>query len=222
MFATASKVPWPLLLKLAGLILLIVFANHASGWLADALRIEIRPSNEDLVHRMIMLAAGLYALLLAIPFVPGMEIGLALIGLLGPPIVLLVYLCTLLGLTMSYLVGRLIPLSGLASLFEDLNLVRASALLKTIEPMNREQRLAFLLNKAPNRFVPFLLRHRYIALALVLNVPGNVLIGGGGGIALIAGLSRLYSTLAFLVCIALAVAPVPIAVLLFGDMVLPG
>jgi hypothetical protein len=95
-------------------------------------------------------------------------------------------------------------------------------LLATIEPMNVEDRLAFLLSNTPNRIVPFLIRHRYFALAIVVNVPGNIILGGGGGIALIAGASKLFSLSGFLATIALAVAPVPLAILVFGNEILAG
>ena len=85
-----------------------------------------------------------------------------------------------------------------------------------------QDRLAFITSKAPNRYVPLLLRHRYIALAVVVNIPGNVIIGGGGGIALMAGISRLYTLPGFLIAIAIAVAPLPLAILLFGEDVLSG
>lgn len=216
-----SRVRGQALLKLFCLILLIVGANFAADEVADLLQFEIRPSNEDLAHKMIMTAAVAYTLLMAIPFVPGVEIGLAMIGMLGPEIVLLVYLCTLVGLSISFAIGRLIPLASLSRLFADLRLHKASRLLSTVEPMNSEDRLAFLASASPSRYVPFLLRHRYIALALVVNLPGNILIGGGGGIALMAGASRLYSLPGFLVTIVLAVSPVPLALLVFGRGILP-
>jgi len=46
-------------------------------------------------------------------------------------------------------------------------------------------------------------------LILTLNIPGNSLVGGGGGIAFIAGLSGLFSYPAYLATILIAVAPVP-------------
>jgi hypothetical protein len=55
-----------------------------------------------------------------------------------------------------------------------------------------------------------------LALAVSLNIPGNFLIGGGGGIGLFAGISRLYSVTGYLITISIAVAPVPVAVLFFG------
>lgn len=209
-------------LKLFALVLMVVVANVAADGLVDLLQLEIRPSTEELAHRIIMTAALAYALLMAVPFVPGVEIGLAMIGMFGPPIVFLVYLCTLAGFLTSFTIGRLIPLVSLARMCADLRLHKASRLLETLHPMKGEDRFAFLISTSPNRYVPVLLRHRYIALAIVINLPGNIVIGGGGGIALMAGASRLYSLPGFLVTIVIAVSPVPLAILLFGRGILAG
>ncbi len=53
-------------------------------------------------------------------------------------------------------------------------------------------------------------------MALALNIPGNALIGGGGGIVLMAGISRLFRPVPFAVTLALAISPLPIAIMLFG------
>ena len=123
---------------------------------------------------------------------------------------------------MSFLVGRLIPLRYLIAFCDGFRLHKVSGLLRTTTPMSMQDRLAFLVSRTPNRFVPMLLRHRHIALAVMVNIPGNAIIGGGGGIALMAGISRLYSLPGFLGTIAVAIAPVPLAILLFGEDILPG
>ena len=215
------RLRWQALLKITALLLLIIVANIVAAWVTDSLKLEIRPSNEDLVHRMIMVSASLYATLIAIPFVPGVEVGLALIAMLGPAIALLVYVATVAGLTTSFLVGRAVSSGWLIPLLHDLNFHRARQLLGTIEPLSGDERIAFLVATAPHRVVPFLLRHRYLALAIALNLPGNFLLGGGGGIALLAGVSRLYTVPGFLTTVACAVAPVPLAVLIFGTEILP-
>ena len=92
-------------------------------------------------------AAAGYAVLLAIPFVPGVEVGLALIGMLGPKIVPLVYACTIMGLTASFLVGRLVPLRRLAAALDDFGLARASKLLHGVAPLDRHARLALLVQR---------------------------------------------------------------------------
>ena len=140
--------------------------------------------------------------------------------MLGPRIALLVYLCTVAGLGLAFLLGRMVPLSVLATISQDVKLKRTSRLLREIEPMSKQQRLALLVDRAPKRFIPLLLRYRYLALAVALNIPGNYLIGGGGGIALFAGVSRLYSVSGYLLTIALSVAPVPLAVFFFGSQLL--
>ena len=55
-------------------------------------------------------------------------------------------------------------------------------------------------------------------LGLALNLPGNTLVGGGGGIAMVAGLSGLVSPLGFLVTVAVAVAPIPLLFLVLGGL----
>ena len=211
-----TAIRWGAIVKVVCLIALLITANILARDYMEVLHFPIRPGNEDAVHRTIMVSAVLYALLLAVPFVPGAEIGVGLLVMLGAPIALLVYLCTVAGLSLSFILGRLIPLSVLARLAKDIKLYRTSNLLKSIEPLSKKQRLSYLTNKAPKRFLPLLLRYRYLALAVALNIPGNYLIGGGGGIALFAGVSRLYSVPGFLITILISVAPVPLAVMLFG------
>ena len=211
-----TTIRWGAIAKVVCLIALLIGANVLARDYMEVLHFPIRPGNEDAVHRTIMVSATLYALLLAVPFVPGAEIGVGLLVMLGPPIALLVYLCTVVGLSLSFTLGRLIPLSVLVRISRDIRLERTSKLLEAIAPLKKKQRLSYLAQKAPQRFVPFLLRYRYLALAVALNIPGNYLIGGGGGIALFAGVSRLYSVPGFLITIVLSVAPVPIAVMLFG------
>lgn len=218
----ATPIRWSAILKVVALLALLVISNIVARDVIDSLDFDIRPGNEDAVHRTIMVSAAAYALTLAIPFVPGAEIGVALMVMLGPPIAVLVYLCTLAGLSISYALGRFIPLTMLARLADDCKLTRTGLMLREIQPLDRKQRLELLLDRAPKRILPWLLRYRYLALAVALNIPGNYLIGGGGGIALFAGVSRIFGVTGFLVTIALAVAPVPLAVLIFGGGILSG
>lgn len=216
-----SKSRLQILLKLIYLIILIIAANYAARWVTGVLKVELGPGNKEFVQRTIIVAAIVFTFLLAIPFVPGAEIGLTLIGMFGPKIVFLVYVCTVFGLLTSFIVGRLISLQALIKLFEDLQFHKPGQLLQRFEPIGMEDRLAFLVSEAPTRVVPFFIRHRYLALAFVLNIPGNIVIGGGGGIAMMAGVSRLFSLPGFLAAVALGVSPVPLAVLIFGKAFLP-
>ena len=79
-----------------------------------------------------------------------------------------------------------------------------------LEPLNSEEKLDFLLSTAPSKAIPYLLKHRYLMIAVTLNLPGNVLIGGGGGIGLIAGMSRLCPFPKYILFVSLAITPLPI------------
>jgi hypothetical protein len=208
---------WQTLAKIAALVALIWAANQMTHQLAEALDFQIRPSNEDAIHRAITTAALLYAVLLALPFVPGAEIGIALMATLGPPIAFLVYVCTVAGLTTGFLVGRLIPIAGLIRLARAMDLRKIAVLLEKMAPLDQSGRLALLAGNAPNRFVPILLRYRHVGLGILFNTPGNFIIGGGGGISLLAGVSGLFSVLGFLLTVMISVSPVPIAVLFIGS-----
>ena len=204
-------------LKVLLFVFLIVLGNFLVQWFVDRLDFEITPGNEPIVHRIIVVSMIAYAILMAIPFVPGVEIGLAVLMILGPKIVLFVYLCTLVALSMSFIVGRLIPERMIIHFLTELSFDKASYLLAQFEGLDSEQRLNLLLDQSPKRLIPFLLRHRYVAIMVAVNLPGNIVIGGGGGIALMAGLSRLFSPSVFVLTVAIAISPVPLAWLIFGE-----
>jgi hypothetical protein len=82
-----------------------------------------------------------------------------------------------------------------------------------LEPLNSEEKLDFLLRAAPSKVIPFLVKHRYFMIALALNLPGNALIGGGGGIGLISGMSRLYPFPKYTLLVSFAITPVPLLLL---------
>jgi len=63
------------------------------------------------------------------------------------------------------------------------------------------------------RLVALLFDHRHLTLAVCLNIPGNSALGGGGGLALLCGLSRQFGWRSFLLTVAIATSPVPILVL---------
>ena len=207
---------WKILFRIALVISFIICVNYFVQWLGIQLEDNILPANEHMIHRIIVISILVYTLLIAIPFVPSVEIGLGLILVLGAKLAPLVYLFTIIGLSLSFLVGQLIPESRLQSFLEELSLTRASRLVEKMKPLNTEQRLSLLLSHAPAKFIPTLLRHRYLAVAVALNIPGNTVIGGGGGISLVAGMSRLFRFWRFLLLVAIAVAPVPLFIVLCG------
>lgn len=209
---------WTLLLRLA--VLLAVLAgmhfggarlmHWADGYLSD--------SFARWGDWALLLWSLIYVLALATPFVPGVEISLAIMVMLGTQGIVAMYLGTLAGLSLGYGVGRLLPMTSLAALLGWLRLRRAQALVQTLAALPREQQLDYLLRIAPTRILPFLLRHRYLALALAFNLPGNALLGGGGGIALLAGLSGQFRYWRYLLMLCVAIAPVPVLMMAAGMM----
>lgn len=157
-----------------------------------------------------------YAILIAVPFVPGVEIGLTLMAMEGPSIAPLIYLATVLGLCLAYAAGEWIPHARLHRLFADLHLAGACRLLDAVEPLGRAERLDALRNRAPAWLRPLATRFRYVFLAVLVNLPGSGLIGGGGGILFTAGLSRLFLPVQTVLAVMFAVAPVPLAVHVFA------
>jgi hypothetical protein len=123
-------------------------------------------------------AAAVYVLAMALPFVPGIEIGLALMLLLGEPGIALVYLCTQLALALGYAAGRFLPRPAL-----------------------------------PGAWAERLRRRPALALAALINLPGNAAIGGAGGIAVLAGAARLLPFWRYVLVMAVATTPLPLALL---------
>jgi hypothetical protein len=197
----------------AAYALVVVAATVAADWLIGLLGMELRPTTEPFIHRLIMASLLAYVLLMALPFVPGVEIGLALIMLLGPEIVPVVYVATVSALALSYGVGRLVPEQMVARAFAGLGMVRASRLHAELRALPAEARVARLASRMPSAIGRKLLHYRHLTIAAALNIPGNSLVGGGGGIALAAGMSRLMSFPGFILTVALGTSPIPIVVL---------
>lgn len=213
---SAALGPAGIALRVVLLLGLVVAATWASHMIRDALDLQIMPSNEQQVHRAIMLGSVAYIGLLALPFVPGAEIGLAMLTAFGAEIAPLIYCATVLAMLLAYLVGCLLPVTALARIFSFLRMRKAADLVLRAAPLPGDARLQLLLEGAPPRIVALALRHRYVALALAVNTPGNAVIGGGGGIMMLAGLSGLFAPLPTALAIMIAVSPVPIAVMLMG------
>ncbi|KAA3627298.1 MAG: hypothetical protein DWQ09_13355 [Proteobacteria bacterium] len=182
-------------------------------FLGDDLTHQVRDWLAPLKGRhafFLLLAMVLYVLFMALPFVPGIEVGLVVMLVGGLEGIAPVYTATLLALSLSYGLGRLMPVPVLGGVLAWLGSRRAEALVHEMEEMTPSQRMVYLTRQIPSRWLPFFLRHRYLALAIALNRPGNALIGGGGGIGVVTGMSGLFPFPRYLALIAVAVSPVPL------------
>ena len=199
------------LILLAGLVAGVWLVSHWAMRAQAAL-----PPDGPLLAWPVMVLLALYAVLLALPFVPGVEIGLALLAMHGAAAAPFVYGATLAGLMLAYGAGCLIPSSMLAEGLRRLGRKRAAAALEDWCALPRAGRLPVLAAHLPDWLASRVGTLRFVLLAALFNLPGNAVLGGGGGIALIAGLSRLYPPLPTALTVALAVAPVPLAVWVWG------
>ena len=125
-------------LRLAFVLALVIAGKF--GW--DAVTARIALMEQDAAARamtglLVTVLMG-YALLLAIPFVPGVEIGIAILMIAGPDSAPFVYLATLTGLSIAFMTGQHVALNWLVRTFEDLHLRRLAGLMRRIRDTPRQ------------------------------------------------------------------------------------
>lgn len=162
----------------------------------------------------LLLVVLAYVLALALPFIPGVEIGLLIIMLFGSAGAMIVYAATITGLSLAFAAGRLIPERICARWLNRLGIAVPDG---QFESAVR----GMLAGRCPGRnrwqrFVARLMAYRYLSLAVSFNLPGNSVLGGGGGIALLCGASRQFEWRWFALTVVLATAPVPVLVISGG------
>ena len=150
-----------------------------------------------------------YVLLLSLPFVPGVELGVLLMCVFGKEGIVFAYLATVAGLSLAFFLGRKLPLRWVESSLKKLGFAHGTEhhfddIDGMLENFSLKKRFCH------NRLISFLSKYRYPAIGILFNMPGNYLIGGGGGIALACGISRNISWKRFLLTVVLAVLPVPL------------
>jgi hypothetical protein len=197
-----------------GLLVGFAWALHLG---LDAARMALAGSEMSwAMPGLVGLTLVVYAALVAVPFMPGIEVGVGLLMALGPVVAPAVWAATTGGLSVSFAVGRVVPPRWLARTLGDLHLMRASAFVDSLAPLSPPERIALMTQRFPHGLGRWLVRYRYLALAVVLNLPGNFVLGGGGGILLLAGLSGLFRPWPTVATIALAVSPVPLILVMIG------
>lgn len=195
---------------------LLLFVYHLSRMELTEAALFLHNTQQQLSFEAMLLCVLLYLLLLAVPFVPGIELGLLIMAVFGRDSVVFVYLATIGGLTLAYSIGQLFPYLWKQSLFTTpeaplpLSQEASKASGSPTEGLSKRPRFF-------SRFLPWFLRFRYLALAALINMPGNAVFGGGGGISFLCGVSRRFGWLGFVATVALATLPVPILVY-FGLM----
>ena len=191
---------------------LIVLAFWLDFWLRGEMGIAERFSdfvNGQWSSRVLISGGIIYVLLLSLPFVPGVELGVLLMCVFGKAGIVFVYFATIAGLSLAFLMGRLLPEelveSGLKKLgFSQTCDIPADEIDQMLDNIARNRKFC------QNRIRSFLSKYRYLAIGVLFNTPGNYLIGGGGGISLACGISDRISWKWFLLTVILSVSPVPL------------
>ncbi len=199
-------------LRIVAVVVLALAIHQLLNWAST----EAEHGAGQLAPWMLAVFLLVYALLIAVPFVPGVEVGLTLMAMEGPWIAPWIYAATVVGLAVAYGAGEGFSYPRLHRILADLHLHRACRLIERVQPLGKADRLALLQARAPAWARPFVSRFRYVLIAALINLPGNALIGGGGGLMFLAGFSRLFHAPAMILTILIAVAPVPFAVWMFG------
>lgn len=179
-----------LLIKV-GLICIALFYqfNLSEGDILDYLNFE----NETIPISYLVIGTILYSLVLIIPYFPSLEIGLVMMIWFQEPGVIIIYSATVLSLTIAYLVGS---------------------------KMKRNN----FFNEMFNHLIKFKVtdqlskKHPYLSLVFLLNMPGNTVLGGGGGIAMNFGHNSYLSFPKFFTGCAIATSPLPI-IFLIGNFI---
>lgn len=131
---------------------------------------------------LFLYACVVYAVLLEIPYVPGFELGLLLIVYYGKPGILMAYLCTIVGLNLAFFVGKLVSRYWGARFGKTYEQQQTS-----VEPDTTLVPTSLQTSIAQNRFFGLWIKsifktsihqHQYFYTGILLNMPGNWIIGG--------------------------------------------
>jgi hypothetical protein len=207
---TAAHIKFALLAG-AVCLALAVGGQGLAGHVASAMDLP-GLARDGLALPLLFAILVVYVALLACPFVPGAEVGLMLLVFFGADLAAPVYLATVAALCLSFLVGRQIPDPAAGAFLRRMGLARAAEALVAYGSNHQASGGHSCIGRriGLSHWVARAMAFRGLTLAVLINTPGNVVLGGGGGIALTVGLGRLMTFRHFLVSAALAVAPVPL------------
>tara|TARA_R110001592_G_scaffold64165_1_gene196973 strand:+ start:14080 stop:14655 length:576 start_codon:yes stop_codon:yes gene_type:complete len=171
-------------------LILLAFLYQFS--ISESEFINLFNTNEYInIYIVLVVSSVIYAFLLAIPYFPGIEVGIAIMIIFGTFGVISVYIATTLGLLAAFLLGKKLRKNNRPNdHFRKIIISETTEKLSTYSPM--------------------------FTLMILLNLPGNIVLGGGGGIAMSYGYYRKLSTLKFLISLMIATSPIPILLAVFG------
>lgn len=191
---------------------LVVFGHYLSHLSMSEVEATLAALREGMGMGALAMSAITLAILLGLPFVPSVEMGLLMMTVFGREGAVAAWLATIAGLSLAFAAGRYMPSAAASRWLERQGLIaphdEAPAPGPALERLLDRTRIG----RAGGRVASFLLSHRYLLFAALINLPGNSVLGGGGGIALVCGFSRLYRWPWFVLTTGLASLPIPLLV----------
>ncbi len=136
---------------LCGYAIILAIGHWGGTWLSGRILPEPGLPLSGEILTMLALSFALYVVLLALPFVPGMEVSLAILAALGGRAAIPIYLATIAALVIAFAAGRLMPMRTLVSVFDYLGLGSARDHVLRLEPMTRQARIETLTSAVPSR-----------------------------------------------------------------------
>jgi len=204
--------------KLLFLLIIVLLLSGVGNWIGHQLNIQVWPHSAQQIDVAITILFLAYVVCMILPFMPAIELGLILLMMLDIKGIIFLYSLTIIALSISFWLGRLVPIRWLLGLFDFLHFDRASKLFNEMSQSDDKKRLDILIYNAPKHIIPVMLKHRYWVVAIALNMPGNALIGGGGGIGMISGMSRILNYPSYFLTVLIAVIPLPL-IMIFKQLV---
>lgn len=192
---------------------LFVAGHYLTHLDAPAIRQTLSDLNEAMGMGALLASAVALAILLGLPFVPSVEMGLMMMAVFGRDGAIAAWLATIAGLTLAHAAGRYMPVERLRHWMERQGLMPVDSD-EGQSPMLALMDRMHISRQRGHRLGAFFVRHRYLLFAALINMPGNSVLGGGGGIALVSGFTRLFRWPLFLLTVALASLPIPLLVFL--------
>lgn len=186
-------------MAMAAMIWVLVFSDGKGlvmGWLNE---------RQYPIFWIVMVTSAIYALALAVPFLPAVELGWMVMAAFGPLGIISIWLATPLGLLIAFSLGYWMRdwpvLTRLRQRFQQ-------------QVGEAEEQKATLRTRLLLYAGHHMAAHPSITLAILINLPGNWIIGGGGGIGMVAGASGLYRPLPYFLILIPATSVVAILMLL--------